>query len=78
MQLGRPGYSTQIPQRLRFSRQKNAPSGVDLIAFKIIRCLSNEADANKDGKITAVGMQDYLPTKSSRHTMTLNRKQTTQ
>jgi hypothetical protein len=51
---------------------------VDLIAFKIIRCLSNEADANKDGKITAVGMQDYLPTKSSRHTMTLNRKQTTQ
>jgi hypothetical protein len=34
--------------------------------------LRSEADENKDGKITVGGMQDYLPTQSSQHTMTLN------
>lgn len=56
---------------------ENAPGGIDLVAFKINLCLSSEADANKDGKITAGWMQDYLPNKSSSHVMKLNQKQMT-
>ena len=40
--------------------------------------MEGEADANKDGKITAGEMQDYLSDKVARQAMTLNRKQNTQ
>lgn len=40
--------------------------------------MEGEADTNRDGKITAGEMQDYLSDKVSRQAMTLNRKQTTQ
>lgn len=70
--FGHTRYSTRSPRELWSALPKNASGGIDLIAFKINRYLRSEADENKDGKITVGGMQDYLPTQSSQHTMTLN------
>jgi hypothetical protein len=49
-----------------------------IFSFYLMKGMEGEADTNKDGKITAGEMQDYLSDKVSRQAMTLNRKQTTQ
>ena len=40
--------------------------------------MEGDADGNKDGKITAGEMQEYLSDKVSRQAMSINRKQDTQ
>lgn len=49
-----------------------------IFSFYLMRGMEGNTDANKDGKITAGEMQDYLSDKVSRQAMSMNRKQDTQ
>jgi hypothetical protein len=48
-----------------------------IFIFYLMKGLEDEADANKNGKITVSEMQDYLSDKVLSRAMTPNRKQTT-
>ena len=49
-----------------------------IFSFYLMKGMEGDADGNKDGKITAGEMQDYLSDKVSRQAMSMNRKQDTQ
>jgi hypothetical protein len=49
-----------------------------IFSFYLMKGMEGDADSNKDGKITAGEMHDYLSDKVSRQAMTLNRKQNPQ
>ena len=52
--------------------------GHGIFSYYLMRGMEGEADGNKDGKITAGEMQEYLSDKVSRQAMSINRKQDTQ
>ena len=49
-----------------------------IFSFYLMKGMEGDADGNKDGKITAGEMQEYLSDKVSRQAMSINRKQDTQ
>jgi hypothetical protein len=49
-----------------------------IFSFYLMKGLEGDADGNKDGKITAGEMQEYLQDKVSRQAMSMSRKQDTQ
>ena len=49
-----------------------------IFSFYLMKGMEGDADGNKDGKITAGEMQDYLSDKVSRQAMSMSRKQDTQ
>jgi hypothetical protein len=49
-----------------------------IFSFYLMKGMEGEADGNKDGKITAGEMQEYLQDKVSRQAMSMSRKQDTQ
>jgi uncharacterized caspase-like protein len=49
-----------------------------IFSFYLMKGMEGDADANKDGKITAGEMQEYLSDKVSRQAMSMSRKQDTQ
>ena len=49
-----------------------------IFSYYLMKGMEGDADGNKDGKITAGEMQDYLSDKVSRQAMSMNRKQDTQ
>ena len=49
-----------------------------IFSFYLMKGMEGEADGNKDGKITAGEMQEYLSDKVSRQAMSMSRKQDTQ
>jgi hypothetical protein len=52
--------------------------GHGIFSYYLMRGMEGDADGNKDGKITAGEMQEYLSDKVSRQAMSINRKQDTQ
>ena len=46
-----------------------------IFSFYLMKGMEGDADGDKDGKITAGEMQEYLSDKVSRHAMSMNRKQ---
>ena len=49
-----------------------------IFSFYLMKGMEGDADGNKDGKITAGEMQEYLSDKVSRQAMSMSRKQDTQ
>ncbi len=49
-----------------------------IFSFYLMKGMEGDADGNKDGKITAGEMQEYLQDKVSRQAMSMSRKQDTQ
>ena len=49
-----------------------------IFSFYLMKGMEGDADSNKDGKITAGEMQEYLSDKVSRQAMSMSRKQDTQ
>jgi hypothetical protein len=49
-----------------------------IFSFYLMKGMEGDADGNKDGKITAGEMQEYLSDKVSRQAMSMSRKQETQ
>jgi hypothetical protein len=49
-----------------------------IFSYYLMRGMEGDADGNKDGKITAGEMQEYLSDKVSRQAMSMSRKQDTQ
>ena len=49
-----------------------------IFSFFLMKGMEGDADGNKDGKITAGEMQEYLQDKVSRQAMSMSRKQDTQ
>ena len=49
-----------------------------IFSFYLMKGMVGDADGNKDGKITAGEMQEYLSDKVSRQAMSMSRKQDTQ
>ena len=49
-----------------------------IFSFYLMKGMEGDADLNKDGKITAGEMQDYLSDKVARQAMSMSRKQDTQ
>ena len=49
-----------------------------IFSFYLMKGMEGDADGNKDGKITAGEMQEYVSDKVSRQAMSMSRKQVTQ
>ena len=74
-----PSYFTVITASSNDQISSSSPElKHGIFSFYLMKGMEGDADGNKDGKITAGEMQDYLSDKVSRQAMTMNRKQDTQ